>query len=393
MNTNRPSSTRLLAAFAALLLVTAVSWLPTAEGADGAATPAVSYVCPPCAGGCDDAVYDKPGTCPVCHMTLVEKASLAAMNGAPPAPRKNVAMLIFPGVQIVDYAAPFEVFGQARTNVFTVAEKADPITTAMGTRIIPKYTFETCPKVDVLVTPGGGGSRPGDGAVGDQMVNPAVIAWIQKTAASSELVLSVCNGAFLLAKAGLLDGLEATTFHGLIDELKLAAPKARIVRTKRYVDNGKVITSAGLTAGIDASLHVVERLFGADRARSVALQMEYNPPTAAVARADYADQYLPDLDLPDGWQGSPVSSLGGPDDWELKYTIRSPLDSRGVFDFVSGELAKKAKWTSVSKEQTRGGYDSRWRFVDERNRTWNAQVTILPAAEKGAFEGILLLKR
>jgi putative intracellular protease/amidase len=388
MNANRSFTPRSRTALAAILMLVTISFPPRARAESGASPAAVSYGCPPCAGGCDDAVYDKPGTCPVCHMALVERSSLAA-----PPPRKNVAMLIFPGVQIVDYAAPFEVFGQAKTNVFTVAEKPDPITTAMGTRIIPRYTFETCPKVDVLVTPGGGGSRPGDGAVGDQMANPVLISWIQKTAASSELVLSVCNGAFLLARAGLLDGLEATTFHGLIEELKLAAPKTRVVRTKRYVDNGKVITSAGLTAGIDASLHVVDRLFGADRARAVALQMEYNPPTAAVARADYADQYLPDFDLPEGWQGSPVSSLGGPDDWELKYTLRSPLDARGVFDFVSSELTKKAKWDAVSKRETPGGYDSQWRFVDERHRTWNAEVVLVPAAERGTFEGTLRLKR
>jgi len=201
-------------------------------------------------------------------LVAVGLGDMALAEGTPPVSPKNVAILLFPGVQIIDYAAPYEVFGQAHTHVFTVAEKAGPITTAMGSVVIPAYTLENSPRVDVLVVPGGD-------AVFVEVENAKLIRWIRSTAANSQFVLSVCSGAFLLAKAGLLDGLEATTFHLAIDALASAAPKTRVVRGQRYVDNGKVITSGGLTAGIDGSLHVVERLFGAAKARAVAKQLEY----------------------------------------------------------------------------------------------------------------------
>lgn len=367
-----------------LLVLAAVSLFLTlataTRRASAQSSEAKVYVCPPCGRVCDDQTFDKPGQCPTCGMALIEKGSAPPPAPAPPAEaRKNVAVFIFNGVQIVDYAAPYEVFGQARTNVFTVAEKPDAITTAMGTKVIPSYTFADCPHVDVLVTPGGGGSHAGDGAVGDQMNNPKAIAWIQQKAAESSLVLSVCNGAFLLAKAGLLDGLEATTFYGLIDDLRTAAPKTKIVRNRRFVDNGKIITSAGLTSGIDASLHVVERLFGRDRALSTALHMEYNwDPDGRFARADFADQYLPNVDLPPGWQGSVVTSLGGPDKWDLKYRIQARASLAEVARVTASQIAEHSKW----KRSDKGGADqaeSRWSFTDDRHRRWTATVKLKAA--------------
>ncbi|HEX8185579.1 MAG TPA: DJ-1/PfpI family protein, partial [Blastocatellia bacterium] len=177
-----------------------------------------------------------------------------------PQKRGNVAILIFKGVQIIDYTGPYEVFGGARFNVYTVAEKAEPITTAMGMTVTPSYSFSDSPKPDVLVLPGGGGFRPGDGGVGNQLENPAVIKWIQDNAKEAKFVLTVCNGAFFAAKAGLLDGLEATTFYGMIDALKTFAPKTKVVSDKRYVDNGKIITTAGLSSGIDGSLYLVSKM-------------------------------------------------------------------------------------------------------------------------------------
>jgi transcriptional regulator GlxA family with amidase domain len=112
----------------------------------------------------------------------------------------NVAIFVFPLVQIIDLAGHYEVFQQAGAHTYTVGEKLDPIQTAAGLTIIPKYTFETAPKVDVLVLPGGDG-------VAIQLVNPAAIKWIQSTAKKTIEILTVCTGSFLAAKAGLLDGL------------------------------------------------------------------------------------------------------------------------------------------------------------------------------------------
>src|SRR5262249_17228312 len=149
--------------------------------------------------------------------------------------QRNLAILIFPGVQIIDYTGPWEVFGHARVDdqrafrIYTVAPSTGPITTSMGMSVNPEFTFSNAPKADVLVIPGGN--------VNPQLDNAELLRWVRSSAASAQVVLSVCNGAFFLAKAGLLDGLEATTFAGLIDQLRTAAPKTRVVTDKRYVDN------------------------------------------------------------------------------------------------------------------------------------------------------------
>jgi transcriptional regulator GlxA family with amidase domain len=161
----------------------------------------------------------------------------------------SVGIFIFNGVQIIDYTGPYEVFGHAPwdLNIFTVAETADPVTTWMGMSVVPKYTFENAPKADILLVPGGD--------IRQQIKNPKVIKWLQDRAGEADYVMSVCNGAFFLSKAGLLDGNTATTFYDMIDDLKKDAPKARIVRDQRFSDIGKIITTAGLSSGIDGALH------------------------------------------------------------------------------------------------------------------------------------------
>ncbi len=175
--------------------------------------------------------------------------------------RKTVAVLLFEGVELMDFAGPAEVFlvadeGQA-FRVVTVAASTKPLKTMGGITVTPDFTFDTAPKADVLVVPGGN-----TGAVGK-----AGRAWLKKASGEAEITLSVCFGAFLLAEAGLLDGKEATTHAWGIDGLKKAAPTCKVVRGRRFVDSGKVVTTAGVTAGIDGALHVVERLLGKEAAR------------------------------------------------------------------------------------------------------------------------------
>jgi len=182
---------------------------------------------------------------------------------------RNLAILVFEGVQIIDYTGPWEVLGHARIDgkpafkIYSVAETASPFETAMGMTVIPSYTFAKAPKPDILVLPGGN--------VDPQLSNEGIIRWIRESAKTAEVVLSVCNGAFFLAQAGLLDGLEATTFAGMIDDLQRSAPKTKVVRDKRFVDNGKIITSAGLSSGIDGALHVIEKLYGKGTAQLAAV--------------------------------------------------------------------------------------------------------------------------
>lgn len=153
-------------------------------------------------------------------------------------------------------------------NVFTVAESVEPIAAHNGLSVNPKHRLAECPPTDLLVVPGGIGSRKG-------MDNRTLIDWITRTADGAELVLSVCTGALLLGKAKLLDGLEATTHHVAYDLLREIAPSTAVHQDRRFVDNGKVITSAGIAAGIDVSLHIVGRLLGPAVAAATARHMEY----------------------------------------------------------------------------------------------------------------------
>lgn len=191
----------------------------------------------------------------------------------PKAERKgkiNVAVLLFEGVELLDFAGPAEVFGVAGEGlsfrVFTVAEKTEPLRAIGGVLVKPEFTYENAPRADVVVVPGGSTRNAGK----------AGVAWVGKASKDAQVVLSVCMGAFLLAEAGLLDGGEATTHRWGIDNLRQAAPRCKVVSGKRFVDNGKVITTAGVTAGIDGALHVVERLCGKEAARWTAEEwMEY----------------------------------------------------------------------------------------------------------------------
>jgi putative intracellular protease/amidase len=275
---------------ALMLLLVAFVCLGMFESPDTSAEAAMTveqYVCPPCGCGSDDKVYDKPGFCPVCGMALITKGSATAAS-APAISReaaKKVAILIFDGVQIIDYTGPYDVFGAAGLEVFTVATSAATITTNMGMKVTPHYALDDAPAADVLLIPGGG--------VIPTQQDPRVLKWIQERSKQAQYVLSVCNGAYILAKTGLLDGLTATTTAGLIDGLPTIAPKVKVVRNQRYVDNGKFITTAGLSSGIDGALYVVSKLYGMARAQLTALRIEYDwKGDSKYARANLADRYI-----------------------------------------------------------------------------------------------------
>jgi transcriptional regulator GlxA family with amidase domain len=191
--------------------------------------------------------------------------------------KRTVAILIFDDVEVLDFCGPFEVFSVANKfadvpapafNVVTAADTAVPVLTSGGLNVNPQYRLSDCLQPDILLVPGGQGTRK-------EMHNPALIDWIKQASTTAELVLSVCTGALLLAKAGLLDGLAATTHHGAIDLLRQTAPNTTVHTDRRFVDNGRVICSAGIAAGIDMSLYVVARLLGREAAEKTANHMEY----------------------------------------------------------------------------------------------------------------------
>lgn len=190
--------------------------------------------------------------------------------------RRNTAILIFDGVEVLDFAGPFEVFGAAddlaqktRFKVFTVAETPGTILTNHGLKIVPEHTFESAPAPDLLIIPGGLGTRA-------LLNKSSVMEWIRTRAKRAETVASVCTGALVLAKAGLLEGQPATTHYRHLHLLRDLAPTAVVHENKRFLDNGHVATSAGVSAGIDLALHLVARFHGATAAEETARYMEYH---------------------------------------------------------------------------------------------------------------------
>ncbi len=334
------------------------------------------WVCPPCSGGCDEKTYDKAGECPTCGMQLVKKSAADQMRQAAAEKPLRLAVLLFEGVQIIDYTGPWEVFGHASVHnhrafeIYSVAQAPGPLTTSMGMSVNPKYTFANAPAPDVILLPGGN--------VQPQLSNAAVIAWIQDASRNARVVFSVCNGAFFLAKAGLLDGLEATTFAHLIPELKAAAPKARIVSDRRFVDNGKIVTAAGLSSGIDGALHVIEKLFGRGHAEVVATSLEYNwQPDSKWARATLADMRLDPVyewvyQFPDR---TVVRHQGTADRWETQWKLMTEKSGSEILKDL-GPALEKEKWApnAGGKESARA-----WRFSDPEGRSWNAAATVEPS--------------
>lgn len=189
---------------------------------------------------------------------------------------RNVAVLVFDDVELLDFCGPLEVFSVAAGRgdapafrVYTIAGQEGPLRARNGTRFIPDFGLHNCPPPDLLVIPGGQGTR-------SLLQDEALLAWLREQHARCELTLSVCTGSLLLAQAGLLRGLRATTHWGSLDLLASLAPETRVMCDTRYVDNGRIITAAGISAGIDMALHVVERLLGTEHAATTARHMEYD---------------------------------------------------------------------------------------------------------------------
>jgi transcriptional regulator GlxA family with amidase domain len=194
----------------------------------------------------------------------------------------NVGILIFDEVEVLDFCGPFEVFSVAgrlnlpdpmddsgaTTRVFLIAESDRPIRARGGLKVVPDYIFANHPGIDLLVVPGGWGTRK-------EVNNPILIDWLSRVSGSTQLNSSVCTGSFLLGKVGLLEGKRATTHWSSLDRMQASYPSVKVEREVRWVDEGEVVTSAGISAGIDMSLHLVERVFGRDTALATAHHMEY----------------------------------------------------------------------------------------------------------------------
>jgi transcriptional regulator GlxA family with amidase domain len=203
--------------------------------------------------------------------------------------RKRVGIVLFDDIEVLDFCGPFEVFTVTRLNeekrreesspfeVLLVAERAGPITTTGGMMVLAQRTFANCPRLDIVVAPGGWGTRK-------ELKNPILLDWLRVRAAEAEIVTAVCTGSMLLGFAGLLNGLHATTHWRSLDWMRDSFPSVSVEYDRHFVEDGRVFTSAGISAGIDMSLRVVARYFGQDVARATARHMEYPYPESDARR-------------------------------------------------------------------------------------------------------------
>jgi transcriptional regulator GlxA family with amidase domain len=184
----------------------------------------------------------------------------------------TTGVLLFDDAEELDFAGPWEVFTMARMEgdrVVTIAERDQPIRAAKGLRVLPDHTLADAPPIDVLVVPGGEGTRR-------EVENPAVLDWIKSAAANCTWVTSVCTGSYVLHAAGLVADRQVTTHWGFVDQLREQG-NVTVLENVRYGRDGNVVTAAGVSAGIDMSLWVVGQLYGIPHARVVQRLMEYDP--------------------------------------------------------------------------------------------------------------------
>lgn len=203
--------------------------------------------------------------------------------------KKRVGIVLFEDIEVLDFCGPFEVFSAVCLNeaqrredpspfeVWLVAETPEPVTTTGKMKVVPHYTFESCPRLDILVVPGGWGTRK-------ELNNPTMLEWLRARAAQVETLTSVCTGSMLLGFAGLLNGLHATTHWRSLDWMRDSFPEVTVESQQHVVEDGRVVTSAGISAGIDMALKVVARYFGENIARATARHMEYPYPDSNERR-------------------------------------------------------------------------------------------------------------
>lgn len=273
---------------------------------------------------------------------LLSRPALAAR--APHSqPEVRVGIVLFDGVQIIDFTGPYEVFGSAGFGVVTLSHDGKPVTTAMGLKVTPDAGFADAAPFDVLLVPGGD--------VEEAERDPKMLSFIRQHTTSSRHVLSVCTGAFILAGAGLLDELEATTFTPRIDELACRYPSINVVRDVRWADNGRIVTSAGLSSGLDAALHIVARLRGTEQARSVAMQLEYDwKPEGGFVRSRMADRYVPksleaSVDWPKDLAMSKELSIGDERQWRMRFHVTSAIPANDLLQRIAKGMDRMPGWT------------------------------------------------
>lgn len=253
----------------------------------------------------------------------------------------KVGILMFDEVQIIDFAAPYEVFGHANFEIYTVSATGKSITTAMGLKVTPDHSFSSLPEIDIILVPGGD--------VSVVRKNQQVLNWLKEQYEKVAHVLSVCTGSNIVAESGLLNGLSATSFHRNLDELANDFPNINVVDNQRYVDNGKIITSAGLSSGIDASLYLVSKVNGIESAKTIAMHIEYDWKQSDVfIRATMADKHLPknDYQWPKNTEFSNAIAYGDKNNWYRSYNVETLSNTATLLNVFSHAMLVNTDWVA-----------------------------------------------
>lgn len=261
--------------------------------------------------------------------------------------RFKVGILLFDQVQIIDFAAPYEVFGHAGFDIYTVSPDGAPITTVMDLKVSPDYSFDTLPKMDAILIPGG--------TVREIMMDERVQKWVQYQHSDVSHVLSVCTGSYILAETGLLDGLTATTFHMHFNRLANDYPEINVTREARYTDNGKIITSAGLSSGVDAALHLVSKVQGLERAKTIAMVLEYDwNNDNGFVRGTMADRHYPQnhYTWPADMSASNSVSYGDQTTWHRSVDMSTSSGEAGLLKTIRDAMNEQDTWTQIDTPTT-----------------------------------------
>ncbi|QOY86953.1 DJ-1/PfpI family protein [Paludibaculum fermentans] len=304
---------------------------------------------------------------------------LTAVRGDGTVPQRTAAVVLFPGAQVMGYAAPIDILRYGGTSVFTVAEQPTVVTNG-DLSVNAQYTFENAPDPDILLVPGSSNMKA-------ELENPRLLSFLRDKAGKAQVVLSVSNGSFLLGKAGLLDDHTATATFGLTDGLRRIAPLARVVDDVRYTDSGKYVTSAGLSAGIDAALHVLEKLDGRGAAQMAALAVEYNwDPEGSFVRSQLADRLCAFRYAVTSAQS--IRREGDEEQWVNEWAVTDPSSPEVVFEAFQTAIRQHVTWMESTPQWTKiDGEDaplrSQWRFRDERDRSWRGVLEVTPNTVSG----------
>lgn len=304
--------------------------------------PKIVFTCPPCGCDGDSKHSDKFGTCSDCGAPLYPILDGMKNEYKSTLVTKNVAILVFQGVELIDYTGPWEVLGAAGMNVYSVAKNDSLISCFPGLKIKPDYTFKDCPKPDILLIPGGNVNTD----------DTETVSWIKNITIQTEHTVSVCTGAYYLGTTGLLDNTNATTFYEAVSDFKSKYPKVKMVDDARFVDNGKIITAAGLSSGIDLAFHLVSIYQGEAEAKRLANLLEYNWDSQDnYSRGKLADIYLTGfLRLFAPFEHKVTEYRGDQNHWQMVVQIKTNMTLEPILKLIDYQATELNHWSQKEKD-------------------------------------------